>query len=283
MEGECGAPPLRSIDPGMDGGIVARIDAKLARLRETNGVQIPLAIESGSRAWGFPSPDSDYDCRFIFVRPLDDYLALYPKRDVIEMPVDAVFDVGGWDLKKALILLLKGNAVVAEWLTSPIIYSADAAFRDEFHALADHVLDRARVARHYLHLGERIRRSDLSDPADAPLKKLFYVLRPAVMLRWLRLHPTRAYGPMHFPTLVREAELPLTLTALVDDLLARKSETRELGRGVLPAPIGGFMDAEFDEARRWVSTGEGGPSEEERRAAEAFFRRMVRTFGGSPA
>lgn len=69
---------LRSIDAGMDAGVVACVDERLARIREQHGVRIPLAIESGSRAWGFPSPDSDYDCRFIFVRPLDDYLACFP-------------------------------------------------------------------------------------------------------------------------------------------------------------------------------------------------------------
>ncbi len=245
-------------------------------------MRIPLAIESGSRAWGFPSPDSDYDCRFIFVRPSHDYLALFQKRDVIETPIDRVFDVGGWDLKKAITLLLKGNAVVVEWLTSPIIYAADEHFRAEFSALADRVLDRSRIARHYLHLGERIRRSDLSDPSDAPLKTLFYALRPAVMLRWLQLHHARAYGPMHFPTLVREAELPATLCSLIADLLTRKAQTRELGRGALPGPISAFMDAEFEAARQWASPREQGPSDAAHRDADDFFRRMVREFGEGP-
>jgi hypothetical protein len=82
---------------------------------------MPLAIESGSRAWGFPSPDSDYDCRFIFVRPIEDYLSPWQRRDVIETPLEGDFDVNGWELGKAIRLLAKGNAVIIEWLMSPIV------------------------------------------------------------------------------------------------------------------------------------------------------------------
>lgn len=272
---------MRSIDAGMDAAVVTQIDERLARIREEHDVRIPLAIESGSRAWGFPSPDSDYDCRFIFVRPLDDYLALFPKRDVIETPVDRVFDVGGWDVAKAITLLLKGNAVVAEWLTSSIIYAGDEGFRTDFAALAGRVLDRSLVTRHYLHLGERIRRTYLPDPSDVPLKKVFYALRPAVMLRWLRLHPSHVYGPMDFPTLVRESELPGALGGIVDDLLARKRQTRELGRGSLPLAVDMFMETEFEQVRRSVPPKEPGSRDAARREAEAFFRQTVMKFGGT--
>lgn len=90
-------------------------------------MRIPWAIESGSRAWGFPSPDSDYDCRFIFVRPRDHYLALWPARDVIETPLDTTFDVNGWDLAKAVRLIAKGNATAIEWLRSSIVYAGERA------------------------------------------------------------------------------------------------------------------------------------------------------------
>src|SRR5579862_9277778 len=119
---------LRAIPPSMNAIAVAKIDARLAATQREHVVAIPLAIESGSRAWGFPSPDSDYDCRFIFVRSIDDYLSLFASRDVIETPLTDDLDVNGWDIVKALKLLLKGNAVVIEWLTSPIIYSAEPWF-----------------------------------------------------------------------------------------------------------------------------------------------------------
>ena len=81
-------------------------DTPLAR---STGARIPWAIESGSRAWGFPSPDSDYDCRFLFIRPRDQYLSLWPARDVMEPPLDKTYDVNGWDLAKAVKLVVKGN------------------------------------------------------------------------------------------------------------------------------------------------------------------------------
>src|SRR5262245_28516631 len=117
---------LRQLGPGFDPAIVAAIDAQLRAVGTMHHATVLLAVESGSRAWGFPSPDSDYDCRFIYARARDDYLALWAQRDVIEFPTDAVLDVNGWDLGKALRLLLKGNAVVIEWLTSPYIYAGDA-------------------------------------------------------------------------------------------------------------------------------------------------------------
>src|SRR4029079_5853412 len=115
------------------------IDLRLSAIAREHEVKIPLAIESGSRAWGFPSRDTDYDCRFIYIRNLEDYLSLFPPRDVIETPLNGDLDVNGWDLAKAIRLLLKGNAVVIEWLTSPIIYTADEQFRDTFLSLAERV------------------------------------------------------------------------------------------------------------------------------------------------
>lgn len=86
----------------------------LARIRAEHGVRIPLAVESGSRAWGFSSPDSDREARFLFVRPAAQLLTPWPPRDVIELPIVGDLDVNGWELGKALKLLLKGNAVVVE-------------------------------------------------------------------------------------------------------------------------------------------------------------------------
>src|ERR1043165_8193851 len=120
---------LRTIPQSMDRAAVALIDARLDDVRSQHNVQMLLAIESGSRAWGFPSPDSDYDCRFLYVRSAEQYLSPWVKRDVIETPLDAVLDVNGWDWGKAIKLVLKGNAVVIEWLQSPIVYRGDAGFR----------------------------------------------------------------------------------------------------------------------------------------------------------
>lgn len=98
------------------------ICATLAEIEKQHNVKILYACESGSRAWGFPSPDSDYDVRYLYIRPVEAYLKLFPERDVIEGPIDEVKDFVGWDLQKALKLLMKGNAPLIEWVRSPIVY-----------------------------------------------------------------------------------------------------------------------------------------------------------------
>ena len=258
----------------MDPAAVARIDERLAAIRQGEPVVIPLAIESGSRSWGFPSPDSDYDCRFIFVRPAEHYLSPWPRRDVIETPLAGELDVNGWDLGKALKLLLKGNAVIVEWLTSPITYDCDPRFRAEMLALARRTADRGLIARHYLHLGERQRRSYFSDERAVPQKKIFYALRPAAALRWLRHHPGEAIAPMNFPQLLAECEPPAEVSRIASQLMERKAVTRELGSEPLPAAIAAFIDAEFERARANMS--EANPlNTAARQEAEAFFLATV--------
>lgn len=261
----------RAIPPGMSPDAVARIDARLADIGADERVAIPLAIESGSRAWGFPSPDSDYDCRFLFVRPLAHYLSPWPRRDVIETPLEGDLDVNGWDLAKALRLLLKGNATVIEWLTSPIAYHVDTGFRADMLALAGTVANRQLVARHYLHLGERQRRAYFADGRDVPGKKIFYALRPAAALRWLRLHPGEAVAPMHFPALMEACEPPPEVAAITAEMIVRKAVTRELGSEPLPAPIAAFIDSEFETARIAFAGADTPSPPAHREQAEAFF------------
>ncbi len=222
----------------------------LREVETTEGVHIPWAIESGSRAWGFPSPDSDYDARFIYVRPAAQLLTVWPRRDVIERPIVGDMDVNGWDLSKALRLILKGNAVVIEWLQSPIVYQGQPWLRDALLAFADEWMDRRRVASHYLHLARRQRSRHVDDASlEMPLKKVFYALRPAAALRWLDLHPERTFAPMHFPTLIAECDPPPAIAEMVAELIARKAETRELGIGGVPPALLAFIDDILDTAK----------------------------------
>ena len=112
----------------IDPAVRAEIMQRIAQIECEHAVTVLFACESGSRGWGFASPDSDYDVRFIYAHRLDWYLRVSPQRDVIEQPVGAVFDVNGWELRKALGLLKKGNATLVEWLDSPVVYQADAQF-----------------------------------------------------------------------------------------------------------------------------------------------------------
>jgi len=266
---------LRSIPPDMDHDKVAGVDSLLDRVVAEHHVFLPLAIESGSRAWGFASPDSDYDCRFVYVRRAADHIKPWPVRDVIEFPIQDDFDANGWDLAKAIRLLLKGNAVIIEWLRSPVIYRGLSWFRDDFLAFARAVADRDLVARHYLHLGERQRRVYFGDGVSVAQKKIFYALRPAATLRWLRLHPAEAVAPMHFPTLMAECDPPAALKDEVADLMRRKAMTHELGSALLSAVVADFIDAEFDLARSSFGGGRNRSADEMVQRAEQFYRTLV--------
>lgn len=110
------------------------IQTKLHQIATSEPLHLLLAVESGSRTWGFPSPDSDYDVRAIYIRQPESYLCIDEPKDTFEYIENQWFDVGGWDIRKALRLLRKSNAVLLEWLRSPIVYAQD----DEFvHALAE--------------------------------------------------------------------------------------------------------------------------------------------------
>jgi len=238
-------PGVRQIPPSLDPLVVAQIDERLDGVERDDGVRVLWAIESGSRAWGFPSPDSDNDCRFLYVRPVDDYLGLRRRRDVIETPLDHVFDVNGWDLRKALGLLVKGNATVGEWLRSPIVYRGDIAVRDALLAVAGNVVDRAGLTRHYLHVARN--NLDLLD-RSGQLKKFLYALRPALTLRWLRVHPGATVPPMDVATLLTESDVADHIAHRVRGFIELKSATRELGTAPVPAELRQFVDAELSRA-----------------------------------
>lgn len=262
----------RAIPASFDRAIVAAIDRRLEKI--TDSVAVPLAVESGSRAWGFPSPDSDYDCRFIFVRPGRDYLTLWPKRDVIETPLDHVLDVNGWDVSKALKLAVAGNAVVLEWLRSPVLYRADRWFREALSAFCQEHAPAERVRAHYLHLGLRQLSRAVDNAGTVASKKLFYVLRPALALRWMRVG--RELPPMDLHALIAVADLPASLQATIERLVARKAITRELGRELAPAELLRFADAEFARARDSIN--DEPPSLAARDGADLLFRDVVNRF-----
>jgi len=268
-----------TIPATFDPRTVEQIQQRLSDVAAREGVAIPLAIESGSRAWGFPSPDSDYDCRFVYVRGVDAYLTPWPPRDVIETPLDAVLDVNGWDVGKLLALLLKGNAVAIEWLRSPIHYRMAAGFRDALLGFAEKHVPAEAVRRHYFHLGG-LQWQRHGSAAEAPVKKLFYALRPAASLRWLRLHPGQPIAPMHFPTVLAECDPPADLRAEVEDMIRRKATTRELGSAPVPPVVRRFIEDELEIARQDVArVASTGTDAGAREAAAMLFRELVRGYG----
>ncbi|MGZ3306581.1 MAG: nucleotidyltransferase domain-containing protein [Asticcacaulis sp.] len=166
------------------------IRQRLAELADSEGVRILFAIESGSRAWGFPSADSDYDVRFVYVRPRSDYLSVREFRDVIETPTldDQVLgvplDLNGWDLRKALRLGLSSNPVLHEWLKSPVVYGLD---QNATSAIRDFAIEAAdpQVFRYHYDRLCRSAWSGMQEPGGATIKRYCYALRPAMILLWL--------------------------------------------------------------------------------------------------
>jgi predicted nucleotidyltransferase len=205
------------------------------------------------------------------LRPVDDYLRLHPLRDAIETPLDVVFDVNGWDIRKALGLLVTGNATVSEWLRSPIVYTGDPAFRDGMLALADQVGDRTQLVNHYLHVGRRY-----ATKAGPKLKRFFYALRPAAALRWLREHPDAATPPMDLPTLLAESAPPGDVARAAADLIAAKAVTREVGVHEIPDVLRRFVLDEFESASAFVTASAPAPRDEAYRLADEYFRELVR-------
>ncbi|NLR99149.1 nucleotidyltransferase [Rhizobium sp. P38BS-XIX] len=219
---------------------VAEIRLRLAAVK-AEGVRIGFAIESGSRAWGFPSPDSDYDCRFVYVRSQRDHLTLFSHRDVIEFPIVDDIDTGGWDLRKALLLALKGNAVLVEWLKSPIVYEEEAGFRDRLGALLEVIMVPEKVAQHYIGLMKQHQPENAGAPLR--LKKLLYAIRPATALEWMRQTNFAKLPPMNMLECLAAIDIADDVRASILQLVSVKKETREMGEGVPPSSLTEFLSA----------------------------------------
>ncbi|MDQ1124378.1 nucleotidyltransferase domain-containing protein [Microbacterium trichothecenolyticum] len=265
---------MRAVPSSLDPAVVAEIDRRLASVEVEHGVRIPWAIESGSRAWGFPSPDSDYDCRFLYIRPPESYLSLWPERDVIETPLDKTFDVNGWDLAKTVALIVKGNATAIEWLNSPIIYTGDEDFRADLLALAEDTVERGAIGRHYLHVARQQR------AGSATLKRFFYVLRPAAALRWLATHPDAVVPPMDLPRLLAEGDVAGDVRNAATELIALKAQTREVGTGAPPTVLERFVSNELEAAASFEGAAPQKDPATVRRVADAFFRSQIGTASG---
>ena len=233
-------------DP-IDPAVRLDIERRLAAVESTEDVRLLMAVESGSRAWGFPSPDSDYDVRFIYVRRRDWYLSLAPGRDVIEYPIVDEIDLNGWDVRKSLGLLLKSNAVVSEWMNSPIRYRTDDPFIAKLAALADELLDARALALHYANLGGSQSNRWLSEPGEVPVKKYFYALRPALAVRALRLDPT-IRPPMNLQALIDVTDLPSATVRQIADLVEAKSRTNERSNGTRLPDIDALIADELGQA-----------------------------------
>lgn len=201
-----------------------RILEELKRIEDAEGVKIIMAVESGSRAWGFASPDSDYDVRFIYVRKKEEYLRLEEIRDVIEWHLDDLIDINGWDLKKVLQLIYKSNPTIFEWCASPIFYLENEVF-SQIKELLPQYFSVKKSLFHYWHMAETNYREYLKGDM-VRIKKYFYVIRPLLAAKWIL--DKRTAPPMRFKELV-DAELDISLRPELDRLLEIKKIMPEMG------------------------------------------------------
>jgi uncharacterized protein len=200
------------------------IRSELQQLASREQIKILYACESGSRAWGFPSPDSDYDVRFIYLRPLAWYLSIDDRPDTIDLPINSLLDINGWDLHKALKLFKGSNSVIYEWLQSPIIYQDNHHLVTELLKLATHYYSGRAGIYHYLNMTTSCYREHLQlDPVK--LKKYFYALRPILAAKWIVTHQT--FPPMVFSKLLELISNRQDILVEIDRLLAIKATANE--------------------------------------------------------
>lgn len=228
--------------------ITQAIKEKLTQIEQRENIRILYACESGSRAWGFASPDSDYDVRFIFVRPVKDYLRVKELPDFIDAELNEVYDINGWDLKKFFKQLYKSNPVIFEWADSPIVYRTSEDWEKVKAVMGDYVCPRTMIY-HYLGLANSSIKKYLTGE-EITYKKYFYILRAVLAASWI--YEKKSPAPTEYFKLV-EAEIQRQLPELnyipnnyFDNLLKKlyekKSASSEKAKGKRNSVLENFVD-----------------------------------------
>lgn len=202
--------------------ITEEIKNKLKEIEDKENVRILHAVESGSRAWGFASPDSDYDVRFIYVRRKEDYLSIEEPKDTIDWQLDDVYDINGWDLKKALKQFAKGNATLYEWSGSPIVYRTTEDWQKIREVSGQYFSEKAAVYHYYGTANNTF--FDHLQGDTVRYKKYFYALRPLLAAEYIEKFHVEP--PVLFDDLLK-LEIDPELRAAVDKLLEIKKVTTE--------------------------------------------------------
>lgn len=235
--------------------IIQTVLDRLTDIENEKNVFILLAVESGSRAWGFPSADSDYDVRFVYCHPTNYYLSIDLERasDVIERPIRDNIDLSGWDIRKALHLFRKSNPPILEWIHCPLIYREHSAFASRLRTMTPQFFSPNASYYHYLHMAQGNFREYLRGDIVWQ-KKYFYVLRPLLAILWIK----KGFGvvPTEFKKMLDAIVPPGGLREAIEELLQRKKSGCELDTGPRIETISCFIETEL--AR--LADGKGLPS-----------------------
>lgn len=206
-----------------EGSVEKLIQNKTREIEEKEHVKILHAVESGSRAWGFASPDSDYDVRFIYVRDRDSYLGLRERKDYLDWELNEVLDINGWDLKKALQHFHKSNATLFEWANSPVVYYSAPEWEELYENTAKQYFSVKSALYHYYGTANNNYHEYLLEDM-VKYKKYFYVLRPILCCRWIE--QKNCPPPVLFDDLVQSV-LEEDMKPVVADLLEKKVRMSE--------------------------------------------------------
>lgn len=197
----------------------------LKKIEEEKDIKILLACETGSRAWGFPSPDSDYDIRLIYTHKKDWYLSLQEKKDTIDLMFENNdIDISGWDLRKSLRLLQKSNAALLERIQSPILYQVDTDFIKTINKLSKTQYSRIATMHHYLSMSKKFL-DDIKEHKTYKLKKFFYALRSATACQWIL--EKEENPPIEFRKMINGLNLEKDITNRIDELISLKATISE--------------------------------------------------------
>ena len=223
--------------------IQVQIQDALDRIDREQDARLLFAVESGSRAWGFASPDSDYDVRFVYKRGVREYARLQERRDVIELPIAGDLDVNGWDVMKALAQFRKSNPSLLEWLHSPIVYRENGDFAIRLRLLAQEHFSVRRMTYHYISMAKSNYRLSIENKVEVSLKKYLYVLRPLCCIRWMEQHSTPPPTSIH--DILAHVELSGDVRTRLHELMERKKRVVELGVEAHDVMLDDFIDGEL--------------------------------------
>ncbi|MFZ5987388.1 MAG: nucleotidyltransferase domain-containing protein [Bacillota bacterium] len=224
---------------------------KLKTIEKENNIKILYAIESGSRGWGFASKDSDYDVRFIYTHPTDWYLSIEDKKDFIEVPINELLDINGWDIRKALLQYKKSNPTLLEWLSSPIVYIENYSTAQRMRELLSSYFSPVPTIYHYLHIA-RNKFEEVMGTDQAKIKTYFYILRPILACMWIEKNNNTP--PMEFGKLMAEQQLDGTLVNEIYKLLEKKTAGLEIDIGPKSPVIIDFLKSKIDHYEQYLKT-----------------------------
>lgn len=213
------------------------VQEQLKNIERDFHVKVLFAVESGSRAWGFASKDSDYDIRFIYIHPIEWYLSIDPqgigkKRDVIELPISKDMDMSGWEITKVLRLFRKSNPSIFEWLRSDTIYLQQYNFISNLKVLENDFYNPKALLYHYINMAKN--NVPEHQQKSVKLKSYLYALRSLLTCKWIELHDE--IPPIRFQDLMGNLKLGKQLTSEIEDLIEKKTSGYELNV-IKPIPI----------------------------------------------